>query len=133
MSKIRSRTAVAASGMLRFAIGLAVLAALLYAGGELVQRLGIPIPPAIAGMILLLALLGCVGRLTATVQVASTPLLKHMMLFFIPAVAGVMEQFHVLQAGWLPFVAACIAGAVMTLAATALTLEWLLARQQNHR
>ena len=56
-----------------------------------------------------------------------------MMLFFIPAVAGVMEQIQVLQTGWLPFLAASLAGAALTLVATAVTLEWLLARQRSRQ
>lgn len=73
--------------------------------------LALPIPGAIAGMVLLLILLQCFGRrLAPTMEAASMPLLKHMMLFFIPSVAGVMEQFQALRAGWLPFVIASIAG-----------------------
>lgn len=117
----------------RFALGLAVLAALLFVGGKLVQWLTLPMPPAVAGMVLLLALLGCFGRLANTVQAASTPLLGHMMLFFIPTVAGVMEQFQALKSGWLPFVVASIAGAAMTLATTAFTLQWLLRSQGTAR
>ena len=43
--------------------------------------------------------------------------------------AGVMEQFQALRAGWLPFVIASVAGAAVTLAVTALTLNWLLKRR----
>ena len=128
-----SRAAAMTSGTLQFLLGLAVLAALQHAGGRLVQWLGIPMPPAIVGMVLLLVLLGCAGRFVITVQAASDPLLKHMMLFFIPAVAGVMEQIQVLQTGWLPFLAASLAGAALTLAATAVTFEWLLARQRSRQ
>jgi len=133
MNQKRARQTSGDARIVPFAVGLAMLAALLYAGDRLVQWLSLPAPPAIVGMVLLLVLLRYVGRSMGAVQRASTPLLKHMMLFFIPAVAGVMEQFDTLQAGWLPFIAACIAGAAITLAATALTLEWLLARQQKRR
>ena len=111
--------------------GFAVLVALLWLGRRVVAWLGWPVPPAILGMVLLLVVLACYDRLADTVQTASTPLLKHMMLFFIPAVSGVMEQFQVLKAGWLPFVAASIGGAVLTLLVTALTFQRLLKRREG--
>lgn len=130
MSETALRIGAMASRTLRFSLGFAVLAALLFAGGRLVRWLDLPIPPAIVGMMLLLAVLACFGRLVVTVEAASMPLLKHMMLFFIPAVAGVMEQFQALRSGWLPFVVASVAGAALTLAVTALTLQKLLMRQR---
>ena len=130
MSATSSGPKALASKMLRFSSGMAVLAVLLWAGGRLAGVLALPIPGAIAGMVLLLILLQCFGRrLAPTMEAASMPLLKHMMLFFIPSVAGVMEQFQALRAGWLPFVIASIAGAAVTLAVTALTLKWLLKRR----
>ena len=115
---------------LRLAAGFAVLAALLWLGGQIVRWTGLPVPPAILGMVLLLIALGAFGpRLAPTVEAPSMPMLKHLMLFFIPSVVGVMEQFHALRAGWLPFVVASIAGAALTLAVTALTLQWLLKRR----
>ncbi|AEB84701.1 CidA/LrgA family protein [Alicycliphilus denitrificans] len=129
MSRTELRIGAMASRTLQFSLGFVVLAALLSAGGRLVRWLHLPIPPAIVGMVLLLAVLACFGRLVAAVEAASTPLLKHMMLFFIPTVAGVMEQFQTLRTGWLPFVVACVAGAALTLAVTALTLQKLLKRQ----
>ena len=113
----------------RFARGFAVLALLLWAGACITQWLRWPVPAAMVGMVLLLAVLACRGRWAAALEAASTPLLKHMMLFFIPAVAGVVEQLAVLRAGWLPFVVASVAGAVLTLAVTAFTLQKLLQRQ----
>ena len=115
---------------LRLATGFAVLAAVLWLGGQLARWTGLPVPPAILGMVLLLIALGAFGhRLAPTVEAPSMPMLKHLMLFFIPSVVGVMEQFHALRAGWLPFVVASIAGAALTLAVTALTLQWLLKRR----
>ena len=116
--------------LLRFAPGFAVLTALLWLGSQWVRWLALPVLGAIVGMVLLLALLGAFGRwLAPAVETASMPLLKHMMLFFIPAVVGVMEQFQALKSGWLPFVVASIVGAAITLAVTALTLQWLLKRR----
>lgn len=123
----RTDALLAMSG--RFLLGFCVLAVLLLAGGGLVRWLALPVPAAIVGMVLLLVVLACVGRLVNTVEVASRPLLGHLMLFFIPAVAGVMEQFEGLRAGWLPFLVASVVGAALTLIVTALTFQVLLKRQ----
>ena len=121
-----------AASLARFPLGFAILAALMWLGSRLVQWLTLPTPPAIVGMVLLLVLLGCFGqRLERTVEAPSMPLLKHMMLFFIPAVAGVVEQFQALRTGWLPFVVASIAGAAVTLAVTALTFQALVRRRSR--
>lgn len=114
---------------LRLSLGFAILATMLFAGATLGRWLALPVPPAIVGMMLLLLALGFSGRLAHVVESASLPLLKHMMLFFIPTVAGVMEQFQILRSGWLPFMVASIAGAALTLAVTAFTLQMLLKRE----
>ncbi|MFA7437643.1 CidA/LrgA family protein [Castellaniella sp.] len=131
MSSQKLRVAGVVRGAGRVAVGLAVLIVLQQAGGLLVGRLALPVPPAIVGMIVLLPLLGYAGHRIQAVQAASFPLLRHMMLFFVPAVTGIMDQIQILRAGWLPFVASCVIGAVLTLAVTALTLEWLIARRQG--
>ena len=96
----------------------------------MVTSSGLPIAPGIVGLVILLAALACAERLAVCAEAASRPLLKHMMLFFIPAVVGVMEQFQALKQGWIPFLIACIAGAALTLTVTALTLQVLLKQQK---
>ena len=92
-------------------------------------------PGAVIGMVLLLGVLlaGRPACLRRSVESASAPLLGHMMLFFIPAVAGIVDQGAALSTGWLPFLAACVIGAALTLAATGLTLKCLLARRSPFR
>ena len=67
-------------------------------------------------------------RTPAGLEAACTPLLRHLMLFFIPAVAGVMTQFALVADEWLPFLAACTLGTALTLVVTAMTLRWSLRR-----
>ena len=116
-------------------LGLVVLVLLQQAGTWIARAVGLPVPGAVLGMVLLLGLLliGPPRWLRRAIDGASLPLLGHMMLFFIPAVAGIVEQAPALASGWLPFVAACIIGAALTMAATGLTLKWLLARQAASR
>lgn len=112
--------------MIRLAFGAIALVLFQLLGEAAVRWLALPVPGALVGMVLLLAALCAGGRTPTGLQAASTPLLRHLMLFFIPAVAGVMGQFSRMADEWLPFVAACAVGAALTLAVTALTLRWAL-------
>ena len=98
--------------------------------GEIaVQALGLPLPGPLAGMLLLFAALLLYGRVPDALSRTAGTLLQHMMLLFIPAVTGVMMHFGRVASQWLPFLAACIAGAAVTLAVSALTLRWMLRLQ----
>jgi len=43
---------------------------------------------------------------------------------------GVMMHVDRVAAEWLPFLAACLVGAAVTLVVTALTLQWMLKRRR---
>lgn len=95
-------------------------------GELLVRLLHLPLPGALAGMLLLLATLVLRGRVPHALGQTASVLLRNMMLLFIPAVAGVMLHFDRIAREWLPFLLACIAGAAITLVVTAWTLRRLL-------
>ncbi|WP_367065250.1 CidA/LrgA family protein [Oryzisolibacter sp. LB2S] len=95
-------------------------------GELLVRLLRLPLPGALAGMLLLLAALVLGGRVPHALEQTASVLLRNMMLLFIPAVAGVMLHFDRIAREWLPFLLACIAGAAITLVVTAWTLRRLL-------
>lgn len=101
-------------------------------GEVIVQALGLPIPGPLVGMVLLFTGLMLVGRVPDKLNLVVGKLLRHMMLFFIPLVAGVMLHAQRMAAEWLPFMAACIGGAAVTLIVTALTFAWMqrLSRKQ---
>ena len=95
--------------------------------GEVVaQGLHLPVPGPLIGMLLLFAVLLWRGRLPDGLRDTATALLRHLMLLFIPAVTGVMLYFDRIEREALPFFAACVIGAALTLVATALTLQWML-------
>lgn len=98
-------------------------------GDALVQWLGLPLPGPVAGMLLLFAALALHGRAPAPLERTTVPLLRHLMLLFIPGIAGIALHFGRLGSAWMPFLAACILGTAVTLAVTALTLQWMLQRQ----
>jgi putative effector of murein hydrolase LrgA (UPF0299 family) len=95
-------------------------------GEVAVQILALPIPGPLVGMLLLFAGLLARGGLPDSLRDTANALLRHLMLLFIPAVTGVMMYFDRFAREWLPFLAACILGAVLTLSVTALTLRWML-------
>ena len=97
--------------------------------GELIVRtLGLPLPGALAGMLLLFAGLLLLGRVPEELKRTTGTLLQHMMLLFIPAITGVMLHFERVAREWQPFLIASVVGAGVTLVVTAATLQWLLRR-----
>ena len=106
----------------------AALLALQLLGELLVHAFGLPLPGALLGMLLLFACLLVIGRVPDALNRTAGTLLQNMMLLFVPAVTGVMVHFHRVAKEWQPFLVACVVGAVVTLAVTALTLNWLLKR-----
>ena len=99
------------------------------AGEAIVKALKLPLPGPVIGMLLLFAALVWRGGVADDLRDAGSALLQHLMLLFVPAVTGVV--LHVRRVGeeWLPILAACIAGSAITLAITALVLQWLLRRR----
>ena len=109
-------------------MAVAALLVLPLLGEWFVQALGLPLPGALVGLLALLGGLIALGRVPRALDAASAPLLRHLMLFFIPAVAGVTLHAARVAREWLPFLAAGVVGAALTLAVTALTLRWMLRR-----
>ena len=104
------------------------LLVLQWVGEVLVQALGLPLPGALVGALLLLVGLLLLGRLPKALEQTSGALLQNLMLLFIPIVAGVMLHFERIASEWLPFLASGIGGAVLTLLVTAEVFRWLLQR-----
>src|SRR5574344_2795737 len=108
------------------------LLVLQWVGEVLVQALGLPLPGALVGALLLLVGLLLLGRLPKALEQVSGALLQNMMLLFIPIIAGVMLHFERIASEWLPFIVSCSVGAALTLVVTALVFRWMLARCGVH-
>ena len=109
----------------------AALLAFQFLGEVVVRALHLPLPGALAGMLLLFAALLLRGKVPTPLANTSGQLLQHMMLMFVPAVAGVMLHFDRVAREWQPFLIACVVGTLVTLTVTALTLQWLMRRQAD--
>jgi holin-like protein len=108
---------------------LTLLLLLQLIGELLVRLLGLPLPGALLGMLLLLGGLLRLGRISDSLQQVCHFLLQNLTLLLIPFIAGIMAQFDRLDQQWLPFLAACVGGASLSLLASAWTLRWMLRRQ----
>ena len=108
---------------------LTLLVLLQLVGEGLARLMNLPLPGGLVGMVLLLAALLVRGRTPAGLTHTSRFLLQNLMLLFIPFIAGIMDQVGLLRSQWLPFLAACVLGAVASLLTTAWTLRWMIARR----
>lgn len=111
-----------------FAIAMLLLMQVL---GEAIARLtGVPLPGSLIGMLLMLIALIAYGKVPSGLRDTSQHMLKHLMLLFIPAVAGVMQYFGPLREEWIPFLLSCVLGVALTIAVTAIVFSWMLKRTQ---
>ena len=110
---------------------LTTLLLLQLTGDILARLLHLPLPGSLVGMLLLLAGLLVRGHVSPELQQTSQAMLQNLMLLFIPFIAGIVAQLEHVRAQWLPFVAACVLGAVVSLVATAWTFRWMLARRES--
>lgn len=91
--------------------------------GEVVSRLlQWPVPGPVVGMVLLFVTLLLRGSLEQTLDAASSGLLGHLSLLFVPAGVGVMVHVGRIGGDWLPIMAALVLGTIITLVATALLM-----------
>ena len=97
-------------------------------GEVIAQALRLPIPGPVIGLALLFATLVARGRVSDELRNTANGLLAHLSLLFVPAGVGVMVHFGRLGNEWLPIAVALVASTVLTIAATALTMRWLLRR-----
>lgn len=101
--------------------------------GETLHRaLHLPLPGPVLGMALLAAILLMRKREpdAALVQ-TSNGLLRWLGLLFIPAGAGVVANLGLLRSSWLPITVALLLSTALTVAATALVMQWLLRRGER--
>ncbi|MBF5004352.1 CidA/LrgA family protein [Diaphorobacter sp. NR2-3-3-1] len=113
------------------ALSLAVLVRFQLAGDFLVRALGLPVPGSLIGLVGLTLVLLVLGRVPAALGKVSGGLLRNMMLMLAPAVVGLIDNFGRVREEWLPFLVAGVVGSVITLAVTAVTLQYLLRRSDT--
>ncbi|MCM0081830.1 CidA/LrgA family protein [Geomonas sp. Red32] len=103
------------------------------AGEAIVRVTGLPVPGAIVGMLIVLALLST-GKLSLhTVQRGARWFLAEMLLFFVPAVLAVLDHPEFLGMLGLKILAVIVFSTVMVMVVTAAVIDvcyrWDVARK----
>ncbi|MDX1799957.1 MAG: CidA/LrgA family protein [Marinobacter sp.] len=102
-----------------FLNGITILLVYQLVGEISVRLLGLTVPGPVLGMIMLFITLLIRGRAGAALSSASSALLSHLSLLFVPAGVGLMVHFHRIASEWLPISLALLLGSVITMMATA--------------
>lgn len=98
------------------------------AGELLVTAIGLPVPGPVCGMALLFAGLVARGGIPDEIGTLADTLLGNLSLLFIPAGVGVMLHLGLLQAEIVPISVALIGSTLITIAVTALLMQWFTRR-----
>ncbi|HYG66597.1 MAG TPA: CidA/LrgA family protein [Anaeromyxobacteraceae bacterium] len=115
--------------VVRVPLQIAVLTLFWAAGGRLSAWLGLPIPGAVIGMVLLLAALRLRLVRPEWLDAGSDFLLRHMLLFFIPAAVGVVQFPELLGVAGARVLAIVAASTLLVMIATGGAVEWAVRRR----
>jgi putative effector of murein hydrolase LrgA (UPF0299 family) len=105
--------------------GITLLLIYQLAGEVSVRLLGLPVPGPVMGMVMLFITLMIRGRMAKAVEPASTALLGHLSLLFVPAGVGLIVHFNRLGNEWLPISVTLLLSTIITMAVTALVMQWV--------
>ncbi len=108
---------------MQFLNGITLLLVYQLVGEITVRLLGVPIPGPVLGMVMLFVTLMIRGKAPESVDQASTALLSHLSLLFVPAGVGMMAHFGRIADEWLPITLALLLSTVITMVATALIMQ----------
>ncbi len=117
---------------MQFINGITLLLVYQLIGEVLVLALGLPVPGPVVGMLLMFLTLVIKGRAPQPLDQASTALLSHLSLLFVPAGVGLIVHLNLLADDWLPILFTLLLSTLITLALTATLLQlasrWLSRR-----
>jgi len=102
------------------------------AGTQIAQALHLPLPGGIVGMLLALALLLTRGVSLFSIKRGADWFLAEMLLFFVPAVLGVLDHREFLGLLGLKILAIILVSTVAVMAATALTVDLIFRWSEKH-
>jgi holin-like protein len=111
-----------------FLNGITLLLAYQLIGEVAVRLMDLPIPGPVLGMMMLFITLLIRGYAPESISAASSALLSHLSLLFVPAGVGMMVHFDRIASEWLPITLALFFSTLITMVATAgimqLTSRW---------
>lgn len=113
---------------MNFVTGITFLLVYQLVGEVTVRLIGLPIPGPVLGMMMLFITLLVRGYTPESLNTASSALLSHLSLLFVPAGVGMMVHFDRIASEWLPITLALFLSTIITMVATAgimqLTSRW---------
>ncbi|MDH5612598.1 MAG: CidA/LrgA family protein [Gammaproteobacteria bacterium] len=107
---------------MNFLNGITLLLIYQLVGETSVLLLRIPVPGPVLGMVMLFLTLALRGRSSTSLDSASSALLSHLSLLFVPAGVGMMVHFDRIIHEWIPISIALILSTVITMATTAIIM-----------
>ena len=113
---------------MNFLNGITLLLVYQLVGEVTVRLLSLPIPGPVLGMVMLFLTLMVRGNTPEPLENASSALLSHLSLLFVPAGVGMMSHFNRIADEWLPITLALFLPTIITMVATAgimqITSRW---------
>lgn len=114
---------------LRFIVALTLLFLMLYLGKLMNWLIPIGIAESIWGLLILFTLLVLNVVKVEWVMPATRPLLRYMVLFFLPICAGIIEQAEILSLHLHSLVLANFVSTVLSLIVIGYLAEWLFSKE----
>lgn len=108
-----------------FLNGITVLLIYQLIGEVIVRWLKLSVPGPVLGMALLFISL-LYKRVPLALETASSALLSHLSLLFIPAGVGLILYFDALSKEWLPILVTLVASTLISMALIALSMQQLM-------
>ncbi len=115
-------------------LGFITLLLVCQLAGEAIRlALDLPVPGPVIGMALLFGGLAVKGAVPDGLSAASSGLLQHLALLFVPAGVGVITHIGLLQAEWKPVAAALVGSTLAAIIVTAFVLRWLMPKDEGSK
>jgi len=108
---------------MRFLNGVTLLLIYQLVGEISVLLMRIPVPGPVLGMVMLFLTLILRRSSSESLDSASSALLSHLSLLFVPAGVGMMVHFDRIADEWLPISIALVLSTIITMAATAAVMS----------
>jgi holin-like protein len=113
-------------------VQIGLIVALWFVGGQIAKAFQLPIPGGVIGMSLALVLLMTGGVSLFSMKRGADWFLAEMLLFFVPAVLGVLDHREFLGLLGLKILAVILLSTVAVMAMTALTVDLIFRWSEKH-
>ncbi|KGJ97997.1 CidA/LrgA family protein [Thalassotalea sp. ND16A] len=107
-----------------FILGFVLLLIFQLLGEALVIFFELPVSGPVVGIVLLLGALIIKGSVGKSLNTASTTLLGHLSIMFVPVSVGLMAHYQLLMDEWLPITITLIGSTIIMLISTALIMSF---------